>query len=222
MKSLTVISGNFESASGRKKQLAMDSNDEPGGPPTSHTLLVRICAADQQLRADAWTEFCAHYRPIITGFARRMGARGPDIDDVIQEVLAGFAAASASFVYDPAKGRFRSYLRACTFRILRRRLGNEARLGTISLDALGPDAVEVEQVWNDIWELEHLRRAVEATRRHYRCEKTFRAFELHFILGKPGPDVARELDMSVDSVYKACERIVDAIRARMRSIEEGV
>lgn len=198
----------------------METDHDSSPSFTSHTLLVRIASTDPHLRNEAWREFHCCYRPIIAGFARRMGARGQDIDDIVQEVLASFTAAASSFVYDPKKGQFRSYLKTCVFRVLRRRFALDARLPTLSLDAAGPDGIGIEQVWNDVWELEHLRCALEATRRQYRCEKTFRAFELHSLLGRPGAEVAQELGMSIDSVYKASERIIASIRKKMHELEE--
>jgi len=70
-------------------------------------------------REFAWDDFRKTYAPVIAGFAGKLGVRGADIDDVIQDVMLGFFAHSASFVYDPARGRFRGYLKVCTFRAMR-------------------------------------------------------------------------------------------------------
>src|SRR5678816_333376 len=76
---------------------------------TNPTLLLRIQHVEPRPRELAWTEFRARYGPIIAGFARKLGAKPQDLDDVIQDVMLGFYAKAPTFVYDPAKGRFRGY-----------------------------------------------------------------------------------------------------------------
>src|SRR5206468_3816740 len=53
---------------------------------TNPTLLLRIQHAEPRPRELAWTEFRARYGPIIAGFARKLGAKPQDLDDVIQDV----------------------------------------------------------------------------------------------------------------------------------------
>src|SRR5258708_6271839 len=88
---------------------------------TNPTIFLRLRAADSQPRPFAWNEFHARYAPIIASFARRVGGKPPDIDDVVQDVLMGFFAKSPPFVYDPALGRFRGFLKVCTWRALQKR-----------------------------------------------------------------------------------------------------
>jgi RNA polymerase sigma-70 factor (ECF subfamily) len=190
------------------------------GFSTHATLLLRIKAAEPQPREVAWREFRQRYAPIIAGFARNLGARPQDVDDVIQDVLVGFYARSAAFVYDPSKGRFRGYLKVCTFRVLRRRLGTGARFRAVPIEEVDPESLEVDQVWNDVWEQEQLKRALDATREEYRGNDTFRAFELYVILGRPPEEVAVEVGLSIDSVYKAKARVTRTLRKRLRALTE--
>jgi len=64
-------------------------------------------------REVAWNKFYDLYAPIISGFARRIGADRGDVEDLVQNMLRAFFAVAREFVYDPAKGRFRSYLKTC-------------------------------------------------------------------------------------------------------------
>jgi len=189
------------------------------GFSTHATLLLRIKASEPQPREVAWREFRDRYAPIIAGFARNLGARPQDVDDVIQDVILGFYARSASFVYDPSKGRFRGYLKVCTFRVLRRRMGR-AMFRAVPIEDVDPESLEVDQVWNDVWEQEQLKRALDATREEYRANGTFRAFELYVILGHRPEDVAREVGVSVESVYKAKTRVTQVLRSKLRELTE--
>src|SRR5262245_23556705 len=120
-------------------------------PPTSATLLLQI-RPDSAVRELAWQDFHHCYAPMIAGFARKMGARAQDREDVVQEVMTGLFSASSNFRYDPGKGRFRGFLKVCTFRAVRRRLGQNLKFQGAPLSRVDPEAVEVDQLWNDVWE----------------------------------------------------------------------
>jgi len=195
--------------------------DSTGGAFTTNaTLFLRINAIDPGPREIAWEEFKERYAPMIAGFARNLGARPQDVDDLIQDVLLGFFSLSPTFVYDPARGRFRGYLKVCTFRAVRTRLGQNARFKALPLGDIDPESLDVEQVWNDVWEQELLRRALEDVREAYLGTSTFRAFELYVILGKPPNEVAQELGLSIDSVYKIKERVTASLRQKLQSRAE--
>src|SRR5262245_13071037 len=184
-------------------------------PATSATLLLRI-RPDAPARELAWEDFHRCYAPMIAGFARKMGAKSQDREDVVQDVMAGLFSASRNFVYDPRKGRFRGFLKVCTFRAVRKRLGQNVRFQGVALTRVDPEALEVDQIWNDVWEHEHLRRALRETREKYQPSpemfRTYRAFELFALLENPAEEVARRLSMSVDGVHQAKSRITKALR----------
>jgi RNA polymerase sigma factor (sigma-70 family) len=208
--------------------------NEPSSPGTAQervdslttrpSIFVRLNGPSDGPREIAWVDFRKRYAPIIAGFARNLGARPQEIDDVIQDVLMGFFAKSPTFEYDPAKGRFRGYLKVCTYRALRKRTNSAAvKFKAMPLDQVDPDSLEFDQAWNDVWEQEQLRRALDETREQYRHANTFRAFEQYVILGKPADQVAELLGMHVNSVYRAKEQITEVLRQKLqaRQSEEG-
>jgi RNA polymerase sigma-70 factor (ECF subfamily) len=190
---------------------------------TSQTLLLRL-KADAPAREMAWREFYETYAQIIGGFARKMGARQQDIADVVQDVMLGFFSVSPEFTYDASRGRFRGYLKTCTWRVIQRRFGRAMRVAGRPLGEVDPSEVQVETAWNDVWEQEKLQRAVESVRQRYsaRPDKaiTFRAFEMYVMLERSPQEVAAELSISVDSVHQAKTRVSKAIRTAMESISE--
>ena len=133
---------------------------------TRATIFLRLKSDDTSTREIAWSDFRARYAPVIAGFAIKLGVKTQDIDDIIQDVMLGFFAASPTFVYDPSKGRFRSYLKVCTMRVLRDRAGKTARLRSVPLDQATDDSIEFDQIWNDVWEQELLKRALDVARLH--------------------------------------------------------
>jgi RNA polymerase sigma-70 factor (ECF subfamily) len=198
----------------------MSGSAERGRFSTCPSIFLRLKASDPRPREIAWEEFRARYAPIIGGFARKLGARRQDTEDVIQDVMLGFYSASPTFVYDPANGRFRGYLKACTFRALRKRLGSNSKFKTVALGDLDSESPQVDQDWNETWGNEQLRAALRQMRQEKADVNAFRAFEQYAILGRPPTEVAQELGMSVNSVYKAKNRMMGVLREKMKGMEE--
>jgi RNA polymerase sigma factor (sigma-70 family) len=189
-------------------------------PSTNPTIFLRLRHADPAPREMAWQEFHNRYAPIIAGFARRLGARPQDVDDVVQDVLLGFFAKAPTFIYDSAKGRFRSYLKVCTYRALQKRFGKEAKFAGRPLDEIDPEAVAVDQVWNDVWEREQLRRALEEVRQTMGQTKTFLAFELYVVFDQPAQAVADKLGMHLNSVYRAKEQVTRLLQEKASVMQD--
>lgn len=187
-------------------------------PDTNPSIFLRLNRTDPALRELAWHEFHQRYAAAIGSFARQLGVPSAEVEDVVQDVLVGFYATAPRFVYDPARGRFRSYLKTCTFHALRRRIGQDVKFRGLALDQVDPEALEVEQVWHDVWEQELLRRAVEELRAEIGTTKTFRAFEMYVILDLPPQEVSRQLAMHVDNVYRAKESVTRKLRERLQEI----
>lgn len=188
---------------------------------TNPTIFLRLNAADPQPREMAWAEFHARYAPIVASFARRMGASAGDVDDVVQDVMVGFFARSPSFVYDPKQGRFRGYLKVCACRAVQKQRSkakqdrSQGAPRGVSIDAVDPDAVAVEQVWADVWEQQRLRRALEELRTALSDGRTFAAFEQYVIQGQPADEVAAKLGLHVNSVYRAKEQVTGMLQQKL-------
>ncbi len=179
---------------------------------TRATLFPRLQQGDRYGRELAWAEFHARYAPIIAGFARKLRVAPQDIDDVIQDVMVGFYSAAPLFIYEPEKGRFRGYLKVCTFRALSLRLGRLPKLDGRPLHDLEPAAPEIDSPWDEEWEANALASAIDAVRERYESNNTFRAFEMNVMLNIPVAKVACKLGISVESVYQAKRRIIGALR----------
>ncbi len=189
---------------------------------TRNTLFLRL-QPESPAREIAWQEFHDRYAPMIAGFARKMGLHEQDLSDLIQDVLLGFFAASPKFCYDPSRGRFRSYLKTCTWHAAQSRFNESIRLDGRSLTSIDAGEVSVEQAWNDVWEAEKLQSALDLVRRQYLSHpdqtKTFQAFEMSVLGQKSSDEIARALGITHDSVYQAKSRITKAIRSALKEIE---
>ena len=193
---------------------------------TSFTLLLRI-NGEGRSREIAWEEFDRVYRPRIMAFARRVGAAPGEADDVVQDVFAGFAQASRNgFCYDP-KQSFRGYLFRATRNALLRLRERESRQPPVTAggDAadLLPDAAAAELAWNDVWELEQVRLAVDRVREEYETSanadlRTFDAFYRATLDDRDTAEVAAELGMEEASVRKAKSRVTDKLREELATV----
>jgi RNA polymerase sigma factor (sigma-70 family) len=198
----------------------MSGKQDSSDYATNPSIFLRLNAADTQPREVAWLEFHQRYSPIIAGFARNLGARSQDIDDVIQDVLLGFYGQSPQFVYDASRGRFRGYLKVCTCRALKRRMGQNARFNGVPLDDVDPESPDIDGAWNRAWEKQLLSRAVERLRKEIGGSRRFIAFERHILQNMPAEQVAEDLGVHVNSVYRAAEQMSGRLKSIVSAMSE--
>ena len=182
-------------------------------------MLLRLKSTDAKPRELAWEAFRTRYAPVIAGFSRNMGAKQQEIDDIIQDVMLGFYNAMPRFEYDPSRGRFRGYLKACTMHSMQRRASKQFRFKSVAIEDVDPSDLEVDHLWNDIWEREQLKRAIDAVRARYENNATFQAFELVTFKDRSVDEAARDLGMNAGSVYKAKQRISEAIKQELQQMD---
>lgn len=185
---------------------------------TNPSIFLRLNVNDAAAREVAWQQFYQRYGGVIAGFARQVGATVQDTEDIVQDVLIGFYATSPTFLYDPNKGRFRGYLKTCTCHAVRRRIARDIKFRGTSLKQIDADALEVDQVWNDVWEQEQLRRAVEQLRGEVGSTRTFQAFELYVIQDLPPQEVSRRLGLHIDNVYRSKESVTQLLREKLKEL----
>jgi RNA polymerase sigma factor (sigma-70 family) len=170
---------------------------------------VKLKSSDRAPRELAWQQFYEQYAPVISSYAQQRGATRQQADEVVQDVICGFFAVSPRFVYNPARGRFRGYLKTCAGHALGRL--NVARVAAQSAPI---ESVEVaddrdEQLWDRLWQQQLLRRAMDIVRDHYKQNgkiETFLAFEQNVVRGLAAPETAKNLGISAASVHVAKAR----------------
>lgn len=175
---------------------------------THATLLARL--SDSQ-DAVAWHEFCIRYGELIRAFARARGLQTADCDDIVQDVLASLSKSMPGFTYDPAKGKFRAYLKTVTLHAIFARL--RQKKGEVALedvktaaDAAAADR-NVDSQWDSQWRQYHLRQAMHTIRAEFN-EADCAAFEQYAVAGRSAQQTAETLGMSLDQIYQAKSRIL--------------
>ncbi len=78
---------------------------------TSATLLKQLRVLEDQ---QAWNRFMDLYSPLLRVWGARAGLPHHDVEDLISRLLVKLVQEIPRFVYDPRRGRFRSWLKALT------------------------------------------------------------------------------------------------------------
>ena len=177
---------------------------------------------------EVWRSFDERYRPILVGFAVRLGLDHADACDVAQETLLRFVREYREGRYDRQRGRLRSWLvsmassRAATMR--RREVSRREARGESAIIDLS-DQASMSEAWEQERRRTILKRAFDELRSTSRTDpRTLQAFDLLFTQQMSPASVAAELGMSVHDVYLAKSRVAAKLReivARLEGEFEG-
>ena len=131
--------------------------------------------------------------------------------------------AMPGFNYDASKGKFRSYLKTIVVHAISARSRQNPRdsaLGEGTQTAPAAPDGGGQEPWEAEWRQYHLRQAIKAVRAEFKASD-LAAFEGYVNAGRDPSSVARELGMSVDSVYQAKSRILRKLSETIaRQVEE--
>jgi RNA polymerase sigma-70 factor, ECF subfamily len=196
-----------------------ENSDAAGlsGYRTSVTLLQRLRANEP----DAWRRLVQLYRPLAAYWCGRWGVRGPDADDVIQDLFQTAAQKLSEFRHDRPGDTFRGWLRGITRNLLLAHARRSARQprGDGGTDALlrlqevaesdPPEADDPPAEVNELY-----RRTLEQVRGEFE-ERTWRAFLRTAVDGRSAADAAAELDLSSAAVRQAKSRVLRRLRQEL-------
>ena len=185
--------------------------------PTSTTLLERLRAREQ----DAWERLLGLYAPLVAYWCKQWGVRGPDTDDVIQEVFQAVAAGLDNFRHERAGDTFRGWLRSITrHKVLdhlrrqrrqpaaqggtdaQRRLQQIAELETSAPDDSGDPEDEMTRLYH---------RSLELVRGEFE-ERTWQAFWRAAVESQAPAEIATDVGISAAAVRKAKSRVLRRLR----------
>lgn len=173
---------------------------------------------------DVWREFDGRYRPIIAGFARRVGMSEQDAADAAQETLTRFVRSYQAGKYDRGRGRLRSWLIGIARHVVAdacaSRAGRRQWRGSSAIVDL-PDDDELSAVWESERRAAIIARALDELRQCSRTsEQSLRAFEMVAFEQRSPTDVAAALNMTRHDVYVAKHRISQRLRESAARLEQ--
>lgn len=183
---------------------------------TSPSLLHRL---QHGTDAAGWERFVRLYTPLLLAWAKRAGVPDADAPDLVQDVFAVLWQKLPAFRYDPARGRFRGWLRTVTlnrWRELARRRTVPTAGGDGLHDVPAPDS-------EAFWEVEYRTRLVGRATAILQADfqpATWRAFWRVVVDGHPAADVAAELGLTVGAVHAARFRVLARLRQELAGLLE--
>lgn len=167
----------------------------------------------------AWEIFFSAYSSLIRLHGKDCGLKNEQLDDLIQEVMIAVSKNCTTFQYDPAKGRFRDYLkriiRAKAVDILRRYYRKESfcvhipdnspLLEEVPSESLSPDDA-LDDRFMDEWENVFLKNCLQCLKKDI-SPKHYQIFYMLEIQKVPPSKVAAFSGLSLVSIYSIRSRV---------------
>ena len=175
---------------------------------------------------DAWREFYDKYRAMIYTIGAKHHLGGPDLEDLMQSVIAVCCESLRDFVYDPERCRFRSFLYKVVENIsrnIRRRNCRTRRAACVMPASCEPD---IDREFMQEYRNFLLGCAVERLK-HLVTSETFLVFEMLEIEERPVAEVALLTNHSANALYgirhrclKKLREIIDAMERELETPSE--
>jgi RNA polymerase sigma factor (sigma-70 family) len=188
----------------------------PSLPETRASLIVRL---PDRGDARAWDDFVAVYAPLVYRLARKHGLQPADSDDLVQDVLSAVARSVEGWLARDDRGPFRAWLltiaKNTALNVLTRQKHKASGSGDSDVARRLAQQASKNGDAQSEFDLEYRRElfrwAAERVREEV-TEKTWQAFWRTTVEEQPIAAVAKELEMSVGSVYIARSRVMARLR----------
>lgn len=164
--------------------------------------------------AGGWNEFHVLYQPLIEGCARKLGVPEHAVGDVRQEVFIKLLHALPAGGWVPARGRFRTWLYVVTCNASRDWFRSRGRCKEVVQGPVVPPEPASSSL-DAAFRLEYRRRVLGFVLESIRPETSVRdwtVFEQCMLRRRPAADVAGELGLKIDNVYKIASRTFAKVR----------
>ena len=173
----------------------------------------------------AWEQLCEHFRPVVVGFAIRLGLSTTDAEDAAQNALMEFVKAFRAGKYARDKGRLSSWLFGIARNVIFKSRGGrplehliaDKTTGTSFWDLLEDDR-QLRKTWDAEWQQMVLKKVFTQAKREF-GPKTFAAFEQYAWNHEPIERVCQQLDMSRDAVSTAKSKVLRRMGELQRQFE---
>jgi len=194
------------------------------GPQTHASLLLRVKSLGDQA---SWAEFTALYEPVVRRYLRWRGLKDQDADDLVQNLFGILLKRLPTFDYDPAKGRFRGWLKTVTENLVRRFFLRQRQVppspgGTVAQEQF-QQLADSRSGLDDRWEEEYQKRCLELAMHKVRTRverSTWRCFQLTALDGLSAEQAAKQLNLGVGRVYVNKCRIIKHIQEEVGRLSD--
>lgn len=183
---------------------------------TSISLLERL---RRQHDEQTWERFVQLYTPLLCHWVNRLGIKGPDAADLVQDIFTLLVRKMPEFRYDPNK-RFRAWLWTVTLNCCRERQRRQQvpiQPGDPGMlcQAAAPDVAE--EIEEEEYRQYLTRRAMELMQAEFQTA-TWKAFWESVVNQRPAAEVAQELGLTENAVYLAKGRVLHRLREELKGL----
>jgi RNA polymerase sigma-70 factor (ECF subfamily) len=180
------------------------------------TSLSLLDAVRQQRDEVAWGRLVQLYTPLLMKWLTNRGVQQADAADLTQDIFRVLLRRLPGFEYDTSQS-FRGWLRAITINHWKDHCRRQARQ-PVTLPAL--DVPEDDDCLSgDQHRRELVARALVVLQPEFRPE-SWAIFVEHGVKGRPASEVAKELGVTLGTVYVAKCRVLASVREYLRGILE--
>ncbi|KAA3611821.1 MAG: sigma-70 family RNA polymerase sigma factor [Planctomycetota bacterium] len=190
---------------------------------TSTGLLLALFAEKDSL---AWGEFDRRFRPVLVGLGSRLGLGPEDAADAAQETLLQFYRDYLQNKFSRDKGKLRNWLlRISRNRILdmirvRKRLPGETPFHSVEPILDNSEALDV--LWEREFQQAILRESLNRLFSKSRISRNnLDIFRLCMQEKKSADQIAFDLNLTPEAVYRAKHRCTQKLKEIMREVEQS-
>lgn len=166
--------------------------------------------------AESWQRLVCYYAPLIHFWCRRSGISSDDTADLVQDVLLAVTRRFADYRHDRPSDSFRGWLRIITARKVLDWKRTASRRPLIVDEALVRQHCDTNATDASCFpvSMEELQNAMAVIRDEV-SPLTWRAFYEVVLMQRDVAEVAHELGLSPNAVYKARQRILTHLRDQL-------
>ena len=189
---------------------------------TRATLLDRVKQGDEK----AWNDFYEAYRGLVWLKGSDYHLTEAEQQDLLSDVMKAFFDIQGKFIYKPGKGRFRDYFRKMVssfcLKIIKKRLISveeieETNPGTTLVVDNATEEESAKEAFE--WQVCLVRQAIEEVK-HTMDSRKVQCFLRCKLNAEPPVKVAKELEISLASVYNYCNEVLREVRALALRIQQ--
>ena len=174
---------------------------------------------------EAWQRFTDYYQDFIYSVARQMKLNHHDSQDIVQQVLIKAWKNLKDFEYQPGQGKFRGWLCTVTGNTVKNfltqrqaLLKKNERFGESDQNYLNQIRMpEIELIAEQEWQHFISNKAWEKVQVQF-SEKVVQAFS-ELLEGKEISEVAKNLNLKENSIYRYRRRIEEALQVEILRLE---
>ncbi len=165
----------------------------------------------------SWNRFFQVYGPLIRLHGKDCGVPDDALDDLTQDVMLSIFKQSKTFVYDPARGRFRDYLRF----IIRARANDFFRAHyreERAARAVEATELYLDDLFSSEWE-EQIRKQSLKKLKESSSSQHYQIFHMSVVQNRDPKELAAFFKMPRATIYSIRGRMEEKLREIVKSLD---